>query len=257
MINFEDFKKPINIIFLLFAIIGLASSFYFYSVGKKIKSISYQTDEPSYLIYDNKNSTSAIRVVDKDSLIIKNNVYLLTGVVWNSGNLPISNDDVRLSINLNLPNALKIIDFKIVKQIDPEVANFKLTKLSNKSLSLSWKYFDPGYSFRFQIIYTGYENSQFNLSGKILDLSNFKNEVAVKKDPSQREIYVFSLILVIILAFAYIPLIKRIYLKYKIIPDQFKRPLITTTAAFVVSIILIIYLVIRIYLSFFSLQAPL
>jgi hypothetical protein len=172
----EDFKKPINLIFLLLAIAGIALSFFFYFNGRKTKAISYQINEPSSLIYDSKNSSSAIKVLEKDSIPIKDNVYILTGKIWNSGDIPIDNHDVRESIALNLLSSKKILDFKIVKQSDPTIAKFQLSKKNNNSLLLSWRYFDPGYEIEFQIIYTGYQDSKFNLSGKVLDINKFEKE---------------------------------------------------------------------------------
>jgi len=172
----EDLKKPINYISIVLAILGIASGFFFYLNSKKNKAISYNITEPSSLIYDSKNSSSAIKVIEKDSIPIKDNVYILTGTIWNSGNLPITNEDVRQNLSLNLASSKKILDFKIIKQTDPSIAKFNLTSKDGKSLSLSWKYFDPGYGFKFQIIYSGYENSQFNLTGKILDIDEFQKK---------------------------------------------------------------------------------
>ncbi|WP_426669645.1 hypothetical protein ACPPVU_00080 [Mucilaginibacter sp. McL0603] len=177
----EDFKKPINYISILLAILGIASGFFFYLNSKKNKVISYNITEPSSLIYDSKNSSSAIKVIEKDSIPIKDNVYILTGTIWNSGNLPVTNEDVRQNISLNLSGTQKILDFKIIKQTDPDIAKFNLTKINNKSLGLSWKYFDPDYAFKFQIIYTGNENPGFKLNGKVLGIKVFKKVNAAEK----------------------------------------------------------------------------
>jgi hypothetical protein len=186
----EDFKKPINIIFLILAIAGLASGFYFYKASQKTKSISYHIDEPSSLIYDSNNSSSAIKVLEKDSIPIKDNVYLLTGVIWNSGDLPILREDVRQSLSINLSSAKKILDFKIIKQTDPSIANFNLIKNSNNSLVLKWKYFDPGYAFKFQIIYTGFDKAQFILDGRVLDIKQFNRFPYLGNEINPKPIFV-------------------------------------------------------------------
>jgi hypothetical protein len=169
----EDIKKPLNIVFLLLAIAGIVLSVFFYYNGRKTKSIAYYINEPSSLIYDSHNSSSAIKVIEKDSTAIRDNVYLLTGVIWNNGDIPVNTEDVRQTIVLNLESAKKILDFKIVRQTDPTVANFNLSRKDSHALNLSWKYFDPGYALKFQIIYTGTDNPAFNLNGKILDIKEF------------------------------------------------------------------------------------
>lgn len=172
----EDFKKPLNVVFLFLAIASLALSVFLYFNGKKTRNISYQIDEPSNLIYDSKNSSSKIKVILKDSIAIKDNVYLLSGVIWNDGDLPISKEDVRQTLMLTLTNTKEILDFKIVKQTYPDIAKFRLSQINSKSLVLDWKYFDPDFAFKFQIIYTGYNNARLNLTGKILDVKSFKQK---------------------------------------------------------------------------------
>lgn len=199
MTFFEDAKKPYNIFTTGLAFIGIALGVFFYIKSTKNKSISYQISEPSSIIYNSKNSSSKIQVLERikdttkekrlsDSLSsylfnpIQSDVFLLTGVIWNSGDLPIDSKDVRKMMELNLKGANKILDFKIAKQIDPEVADFALTQKSFRTIRLTWKYFDPGYALKFQIIYTGDENAQFDLEGKILGVTNFeKIDSQVKK----------------------------------------------------------------------------
>lgn len=167
----EDITRPFNLFTIVFSI---ALSAFFYFNSKKVKSISYHIDEPPSLIYDSHNSSSAIQVIQKDNTVIKSNVYLITGLIWNSGDLPITKEDVRQNIVLKLHSATKILDFKIIKQTDPTIARFNLLSQANNLLVLDWKYFDPNYGFKFQIIYIGSNDSQFDLTGKILDVDGFK-----------------------------------------------------------------------------------
>jgi hypothetical protein len=179
----EDISKPFNYISLSLAIIGIAFGVYSYLESKRTRSISYHIDQPS-LIYDSENASSAIKVVAKDSTPIDDDVYLLNGRIWNSGNLPVNAEDVRQSLSINLLLATKILDFKITGSTDSSVAKFNLTKRDNRKLDLSWKYFDPGYGFNFQIIYTGEDNPKFNLAGKVLDVQGFSKVEQIDKADS-------------------------------------------------------------------------
>jgi hypothetical protein len=229
----EDFKKPVNVIFLLLAITGIGLSIFFYFNGRKTKSISYQINEPASLIYDSKNASSAIKVLERDSVLVKDNVYLLTGVIWNSGDIPIPIQEVRKKISLNLAYAKKILDFKIVKQTDRDVASFDLTKNNRNSLSLSWKYFDPKYGFRFQIIYTGKENPQFSLVGKILDVSEFKKE----KIPEHNYLIIWSCIITMFISMIVVNIRKRG--QYNSVKDFIIRVIFPIT--YIIAVIYIVY----------------
>ncbi len=181
MTQLNDFKKPVNIISLLIGVLGIILSLLFYFNGKKIKSISYSIAETPSLIFDSQNSTSAIKLYEKDTILIKRNVYLLTGTIWNSGNLPIDKTDVRIPITLNLNKSDRILDFSVTKQKDASIASFVLNKIGNNILKLDWKYFDPNFGFSFQIIYEGDISNNFQLYGKILDISNFHKESIAKE----------------------------------------------------------------------------
>lgn len=170
---FSELKKPFNIITLFLAIIGIILSIIFYYNGKKKKEISYLLNQPTSLIFDSRNSTPKLKLYEQDSIPVTGDVYLLTGTVWNSGDFPITSEDLRLPIALELSESNRILDFKIIKQKDSSVANFILQKVNRSLLEVGWKYFDPNFGFAFQIIYVGGNDPEFNLKGKVLDITNF------------------------------------------------------------------------------------
>lgn len=175
----EEIKKPFNIITLSLTVVSLLLSVFFYFDGKKEKNISYQLVEPTSLIFDSKNSSSKIKLFEKDSILITDNVYVQTGTIWNSGDFPILKSDIRKQMAIKLNGAKRILDFKIVKQKDASIANFKLMQGDEQSINIGWEYFDPTYGFVFQVIYIGEDNPKFELQGKILDISGFSK---VKQD---------------------------------------------------------------------------
>lgn len=171
----NEFKKPINIIFLLLALGGIIISIYFYQISERHKEITYTVDDIASKIYDSKNAASSLHLLDKDSIPIKETVYLIRGKIWNSGNLPINNSDVRLPLKISLASCKKILDFKIGKQYKDGTQKFSLSKLNEKNLVVNWKYFDPKNGFSYQVIYLGLEKPNVSLRGKILDIDKFKN----------------------------------------------------------------------------------
>jgi hypothetical protein len=177
----EEIKRPFNLFTLLLAIIGIILSIFFYYKSEKVKGISYIIDEPPSLIFDSKNSSSAIKVIEHDSVNINGDVYLLTGSLWNSGDYPISKEDIRLPISLSLGNDNRILDFKITYQKVPNIADFVLIKENPNSLNLGWKYFDPGFGFKFQIMYVGSNISNFEINGNILDIKEFRKREKIEQ----------------------------------------------------------------------------
>lgn len=172
--DLKDFKTPFNIVSLILAIIGISTGVYFYHLSKQYKSINYQVDQTASKIYDSKNTTSLIRLFEKDSTPIRENVYYIRGKIWNNGNLPVLTNDIRRPLTISLSSCKRILDYKIEKQYEDSSQEFALTKINDKTLKLNWKYFDPNNGFSFQVIYVGSENPQCKLNGKILGVSNFQ-----------------------------------------------------------------------------------
>lgn len=179
----EEFKKPFNFISLILTIFSIFISFYFYFKSEKQKELTYIIEEPPSLIFDNSVSSPAIKILDKDSALIKENIYLLRGILWNSGDFSLEKKDIRTPLTIKLPSQSRIIDYKITQEKDPQISVFKLTKLNFNTLSIDWKYFDPNHGFRFQIIYTGKLDSLVSyefLKGKILDIEKFNKSSNIK-----------------------------------------------------------------------------
>ena len=172
----DEAKKPFNRLMLVIAVVGIIIGIVgivLFFIGTKERDISYEITEPTSLIFDSKNTTSNIKLLEKDSIPITENVYLLTGTLWNSGDLPINKEDIRKQLGFELKGANRILDFKLIKQKDETVANFKIEKGNTNTLNINWDYFDPKFGFTFQVIYTGNENPNFKIIGNILGISKF------------------------------------------------------------------------------------
>jgi hypothetical protein len=177
----EEIKRPFNFITTLIAIISLALSVYFYYESKKEKHLAYKIDRPSSKIFDSENSSPAIKLIEKDSVLITKNVYLLTGAIWNNGNLPINKEDLRKKLSIKINYIERILDYKVVQQTEPTISLFKLTQKNKSTLDIDWAYFDPGYGFKFQLLYIGSENVGFELDGKVLDIKHFNEIIDTRK----------------------------------------------------------------------------
>lgn len=174
MILIDKAKKYYNSIMAILTVVAIILSIYFYLDGNKKKSIAYIVTSTPSLIFDNDRISSNIRVIEKDSIIISENIYMIRGVIWNDGDLPIGNNDVIRNVLIQIGKENRIIDYKIITQNDSENRNFQLSKFDSTSLSWKWEYFEPEDGFKFQIIYVGNPNAQLTLQGKIIGIKDIK-----------------------------------------------------------------------------------
>jgi len=87
-------KKNIwSILGLIITILGIGLAFY-YGKERKREPVYLVKNKPS-LIFDKSNSSSKIKILVNDSLLITQNIYITTIEVWNKGKLPIAKEDIR------------------------------------------------------------------------------------------------------------------------------------------------------------------
>jgi hypothetical protein len=195
----QELRKPYNLITFILTIFSILISFYFYFKAEKEKALSFNIQEPTSLIFDSKKSVSTITIYEKDSVPIRQNIYLLTGTIWNTGDYPIYKSDLRQPLSISLKTSNRILDYKINKQKDNAIAYFTLKKIDNSNINIDWKYFDPNYGFKFQVIYVGDSDSGIKLKGKILDISEFEQiEITKEIDPYSKYISLVVMLLALI-----------------------------------------------------------
>jgi len=171
----NQLKQPAFIITLMLALISIIVNFVLYQKSIKARDLSFQITQPIAKVFDSENATSKIKLLENDSILITDNIYLLTGKIWNSGNLTILSSDVRKELTIELDISNRILDYEIINERESGISNFKLDLISQNKLSLNWDYFDPSYGLVFQIMFLGKDdNPNFQLNGKILEVSKFK-----------------------------------------------------------------------------------
>jgi len=152
---------------IISAIITLGVSYLFFGLANKQMKPVYAFIKSPSLIYDNNNSSPRIKVVVEDSLQVTENVYVTTLAFWNKGNEEIQLDDVRRPVLVFCSDTKgQIIDYEIVKQSDPELSNFRITQIED-SLKIDWDYFDPKGGCLLQVIYSGQDNTEIIMNGRI------------------------------------------------------------------------------------------
>lgn len=181
MSTLNDLKRPVNVIGLGIGLLSLLLSVVFYYNSQITRKPTFLLDEKRPKIYDSKISSANIKVLDKNSVAIIEDIYLLTISFWNAGALPIEPDDVRKPVRISLSGVKQLIDHSIVNQTSPDITQIKVTEVpressgdSNAQLEMSWMHLDPNSGVRLQILYTGQEDASISFSGNIVGV----NEIA-------------------------------------------------------------------------------
>ena len=165
----DDLKRPVNVISLSIGLISIIVSLFLYFASLKSREPVFLVDEQRGKIFDSSITSPAIKVLDKNSHLINEDIYLVTVAFWNSGKLPIEPEHIRQPIRLKISPVKRLLDYTILKQVEPEISKIKLKKVSQSELELIWEHLDPGYGARLQIIYVGEKDAQISFEGKIID----------------------------------------------------------------------------------------
>lgn len=158
----------------ILAILLFIPGVYFYLDQKKTKEISYQF-LPTTKLFDSKSTTNRIKVFILDSVPFDDDIFLINGYIWNSGDLAIQNQDIRENITISLDKKNTIVDYKINQQIDQEISKFRISQKNQYELMVSQQYFDPGNGLSFQIFYIGDSENDIKVSANIYGLNSIND----------------------------------------------------------------------------------
>ncbi|MBI5805051.1 hypothetical protein HZA73_03300 [candidate division TA06 bacterium] len=133
------------------------------------REISYIIGEKNR-IFDSQNKSSKIKVIDCDSQVINDDVYLTTFVLWNSNNTDIDSQDIYQPVKVTVTNCKKIFDYSIIKSTDSDIAKYELRPDDNdtvKSVIIHWKHLVSGSGLKVKLIYSGNSESNLKLTGHL------------------------------------------------------------------------------------------
>ena len=101
----------------ILAILGIFLALY-YGKEKKREPVYSVIKTPS-LIFDRFNASPNIKLIVNDSLLLSENVYITTLVIWNKGKLSITKEDIRQDLFIYCSDSTsKMLDFKIIEEKD-------------------------------------------------------------------------------------------------------------------------------------------
>jgi hypothetical protein len=178
-----DVLKPLNMMFLLFSVISIVITIIIYLVSRQESHISYYT--ATIELVDQKEP-GAFSVLDGVGRPVKENIYATNVTVWNSGDLPLDPDKIRMPLQISLTgDDTRLLDERFDYTTKNNISGFKFSatfkniggkdiKLDENAITeIRWKYFDPGEGFRFKLIYASREMQSVILKGIILGVNSF------------------------------------------------------------------------------------
>lgn len=176
----EEIKKPYNTLMIFISLVtffvSIIFSFYFYNLSKREQRPTYIINGEVSKIFDSKNTSPKLILLNENKELIKEDVYLMTVSFWNSGSLSIEPNDIRKNVTFKITNCEKIVDFNIITQTNPDVTNFALSYGNNqKSLILKWDHLDPQNGAKFQLFFISHSMPDYQFTGNILGNTKFIN----------------------------------------------------------------------------------
>jgi hypothetical protein len=177
----KEFRRPFNIISLLIGVTGII----LFVLSKRDKEPAYFVSKDRNIVFDSKKLAPAIKLVDRDSTIISEDVFLATVSFWNAGELPITRADVLKPVRLVIDNCTRILDYKILAQKDSAIAGYTLQPddrgmpYNSRALSIDWDILEPGYGLKLQVMYVGQQFSMMRFDGHIIGVRSFSDATPV------------------------------------------------------------------------------
>jgi hypothetical protein len=172
----EEIKKPFNIVMLILAIASVLFTTIFYFMSIKKTEFSYSIEGTTKII-DSELTGPKIRVFSDNNKEITSDIYSSSIILWNSGDYPINNDDIRVRPSIIITGINELISNPTTKESHSLVTNFELLRdtIEKNKFNLNWKYFDPQNAVRINFLYTAKDDIRFDIeiSGNILGVEEF------------------------------------------------------------------------------------
>lgn len=194
----HDFLKPVNIVFLVIAMLGAGYGIYAHLDTRAINEIAYKVS--TIRIFEVSAGTSKISVYDDQNQRIEEDIFVSEFIIWNSGNTNMSTDKIREPVTFALSGKGRIIDYAVVEEVPKGVAGFSLHAVPDKgpvkSLKFSWRNFDPDYGANVRVIFSGTDPIKIKVLGVLSGIDGGFRDVTNLKGGG-----LLAVVVVVVLAF--------------------------------------------------------
>jgi hypothetical protein len=197
-----DWIKRLDVWGVVVGILGILVAAYTYFATEKVGQISYSFDTQK--VFD-PAILSGFILVGANGDPIKQAVYATDLVIWNSGDISLSenSDRMREPIKVAVDGTIHYFILNKFNVVSAENYNLVVAK-DNKSLSIGWRYFDPPQGIRLTLIHSEAEKSKVTISGRFFETSLVEQTTTPPSQTGTNKIFaiitltVFSLLVVFI-----------------------------------------------------------
>jgi hypothetical protein len=170
--DITDFRKPVNLVALVIGIVGVVATIITFLWSSHKSAISYYAT--SIQIVD-QSETLPISVIDSAGQRVMENVYATNVTVWNSGDLPIDAQNIRIPLTISLAGQARLIDAKLEHATSENISEFHIDGDPKKGsdIQVSWRYFDPREGFGVRLIYAASTMAPVKFNGVIFGVGSF------------------------------------------------------------------------------------
>jgi hypothetical protein len=175
------------------AIISIAISVTFFVISKKVKEISFKNVAITELVSGNNIKDESIKVFFDDKRVY--NLYSVSCVFSNSGNLPVTKADFTNGLVIQFPDSTKIL--KCSMKANPKTMVILDTLISGSKFSISTDLLNPKESIElsFYVSSSSYKLLPYSdsrlIGGEIINL-NINEEIKSKTEFSNRTFVKFG-----------------------------------------------------------------
>lgn len=171
-------KNWLGLVGLIIGLLGLGSSYYFYTVSvKEREPILLEDPLRSTIVEADSIKNFPLRIVDRDGKPVEKDITSFRFYLWNQGRESIKNTDILKPLRVELAaQDVQIIDYKILAISRSEIVNPKieLNGGSTNSLNVSFDILEEGDGFVVQLLYAGSRNAELAVKGVIEGVSKIQ-----------------------------------------------------------------------------------
>jgi hypothetical protein len=190
-----DFFRPVNLIFLVLALLGIFASWYFYNKSEKTGQLVVLVDQVQ--VFDKERlGQLPLRVLDANGRVITDNVFAASVTIWNAGTAEIRKADVRKPFRVVIGSGLPPLDLTATNYTHENINGFQLAPDGH----LNWEHFDPGEGIKLRIIYVANSQLDIKLEGSALGLPAVVNRTEAQRAAAKKELApagIFSIVIAI------------------------------------------------------------
>jgi hypothetical protein len=165
-----DFLKKWEFWLGIVGVFGTIFAIYSYIATNKVGQVSYEFDTQK--VFDPTN-LSGFSLITSDKTLVDKPVYATDLVIWNSGDLSLSenSDRVREPIRVTIPNGT-IYYHIIAAQNLVDASNYIIEDSADKgSMMIRWKFFDPGQGIRMTLVHSEAGAPSISLTSRFFEAS--------------------------------------------------------------------------------------